>query len=150
MSLNIEDFHENDFGLNLAWFDSANGKDRDLILWQGYCPEGGGECYVRLHPVHFPLLAKELGLVTAQEAAQRVERMQDRLNLLVALVRAHSPIASPLRIAADALLNTPAPIVRNKKEDEHDTLPALEAESADLFGEPPRQILKNQERITDE
>lgn len=150
MSLNIEDFHENDFGLNLAWFDSANGKDRDLILWQGYCPEGGGECYVRLHPVHFPLLAKELGLVTAQEAAQRVERMQDRLNLLAALVRAHSPIASPLRIAADALLNTPAPIVRNKKQDEHDTLPALEAESADLFGEPPRQILKNQERITDE
>lgn len=104
MSLNIEDFHENDFGLNLAWFDSANGRDRDLILWQGYCPEGGGECYVRLHPVHFPLLAKELGLLTAQEAAQRVEKMRDRLALLTALVRAHSPSGSPLRIAVDALL----------------------------------------------
>ena len=140
MSLNIEDFHENDFGLNLAWSDSANGKDRDLILWQGYCPEGGGECYIRLHPVHFPLLAKELGLVTAQEAARHVERMRDRLNLLAALVRAHSPNASPLRMAADALLNTPAPIVQDKREDEHDRFHVHEAESADLFGEPPRAI----------
>lgn len=103
MSLNIEDFHENDFGLNLAWFDSANGKDRDLILWQGYCPEGGGECYVRLHPVHFPLLAKELGLLTAQEAAQRVERLTDRLAVLHALIEAHTDASSPLRIAAARL-----------------------------------------------
>lgn len=121
MSLNIEDFHENDFGLNLAWFDSANGKDRDLILWQGYCPEGGGECYVRLHPVHFPLLAKELGLVTAQEAAQSTERLKDRLELLRALIDAHSPADSPLCIAANRLFSGRASAcAANKSESRKD------------------------------
>lgn len=103
MSLDIRDFHELDFGLNLAWFENANGTDQDLILWQGRCPDCGEDCFVRLHPVHTQLLAKELGLLTAQEVAQRVARMQDRLTLLAALVRAHSPAGSPLRTAVDAL-----------------------------------------------
>jgi hypothetical protein len=94
MGLNIKDFHENDFGLNLAWFENANGIDRDLILWQGQCPDCGEDCFVRLHPVHTALLAKELGLLTAQEAAQRVARLQDRLALLAALVRAHKQPAA--------------------------------------------------------
>lgn len=98
------DFHENDFGLNLSWFESANGKDRDLVLWQGECPDCNADNYVRLHPVHTQLLAQELGLLTEQEAARRVEKLQDRLTVLAALVRAHSLAGSPLRTAVDALL----------------------------------------------
>lgn len=123
MSLNIEDFHENDHGLNVAWFESANGIDRDLILWQGYCPEGGGECYVRLHPVHFPLLARELGFLTAQEAAQGIERLQDHLTLLASLVRAHSPANSPLRIAVDLLLSPASALVPDGLNGAHASSP---------------------------
>lgn len=103
MSLNIENFDFHDWGLRMGWFEGQNG-EMDLILWQGECPNCGDSCFVRLNPCHFGPLARELGLLREDEVEQRDERMQDRLSLLAALVRAHSPAGSPLRTAVDALL----------------------------------------------
>jgi hypothetical protein len=105
MNLNIEHFHFVEWGLRMGWFEGQNG-DMDLMLWQGDCPGCGDDCYVRLSPCHFEPLARELGLLREEEVDQRVGRMQDRLTLLAALVRAHSPAGSPLRTAVDALLGS--------------------------------------------
>lgn len=132
-NFNIANFHENDFGLNVAWFDSANGRDRDLILWQGQCPDCDADSYVRLHPVHTLLLAQELGLLTAQEAAQGVERLQDRLTVLAALVRAHNPAGSPLRTAVDALLGSGSASRPVEVHSDHLHGTAASGASGDLF-----------------
>lgn len=140
MSLNIEDFPFRDWGLRMGWLQGNDGID-DLVLWQ---PEhfGDDETFVRLNPCHFGAIAKEMGMVTEQEAAQRVEKLQDRLSLLAALVRAHSPAGSPLRTAVDALLGNgsdtqlveaPSKPLRSMPGSGEPT-PAPDAAS-DLFGE---------------
>lgn len=158
MSLDIENFPFRDWGLRMGWLTGEDGAD-DLVLWQDECPNCGSDCYVRLNPCHFGPLAKELGLLTAGEAAQRVARLQDRLTLLAALVRAHSHEGSVLRTAVDALLAEPG----RHMDDGHDAqpenpqvaaieptgldgIPACSAKPADLFP----ATLKNQERIRDE
>ncbi|MBL8466883.1 hypothetical protein [Methyloversatilis discipulorum] len=150
MSLDIEDFPFRDWGLRMGWLEGKDGVD-DLLLWQGECANCGDDCYVRLNSCHFPPLAKELGMLTAQEAAQRVARLQDRLTLLAALVRAHSPAGSPLRAAVDALMvAAPAVTFPDRTEGSATFGPTHVAESADLFDEPLRSTLKNQEQIRDE
>lgn len=126
MSLDIEDFPFRDWGLRMGWLTGEDGAD-DLVLWQGECPNCDEEAFVRLNPCHFGPLAKELGLLTAQEAAQRVARLQDRLTVLAALVRAHSPAGSPLRTAVDALLAEPV-----KRLDDGIDAQLLEAPSKSL------------------
>jgi hypothetical protein len=104
MSLKIDDFHQLDWGLRLAWFENQSGDGKDLILWQSDCPNCGDDCYVRLHPCHFSLLARELGTVPAEKVNEATERLKDRLAILHALIEAHTAGDSPLRIAAGRLL----------------------------------------------
>ena len=137
MSLNLDDFEFRDWGLRMGRLEGQNG-DMDLVLWQGDCPNCGDDAYVRLNPCHFAALANELGFLTAPEAAHGVERMQDRLTLLVALVRSQCPPGNPLRAAVDALVTdstTHAPDVVVPSTTCPPS-PGAGASSPDLFAQP--------------
>lgn len=136
MSLDIKDFPFRDWGLRMGWLTGEDGAD-DLVLWQDECPNCGDDCYVRLNHCHFEPLARELGFLTAQEAAQRVARLQDRLTLLTALVCAHSPAGSPLSTAVDALLTATPTATSLELPQSGTTCPRVpDAAPPDLFDEP--------------
>ena len=77
--------------------------DGDILLAQGECG-CGDEVLVRLHRSQIPLVAKLGGFVPADDVARATERLQDRLGLVVSLVRSHCKPDDPLRIVVDALL----------------------------------------------
>ncbi|MCQ9373270.1 hypothetical protein NMQ14_03295 [Methyloversatilis sp. XJ19-13] len=137
MSLDLDDFDFRDWGLRMGRLEGPNG-DMDLVLWQGDCPNCGDDAYVRLNPCHFAALANELSFVTAPEAAHAVERMQDRLTLLVALVRSQCPPGNPLRAAVDALATDSTTPASDAALPGTSCPPALGAEvaSPDLFAQP--------------
>ena len=74
--------------------------------------QGEVDCYdisVLLHPCHLDVLAGLTGFVRAAEVARACERLQDRLNLLIGLVEAHTQPSDPLRAAAHFLAGTRQP-----------------------------------------
>lgn len=77
--------------------------DGDILLSQGY-DDCGEEIMVRLHPCHLDLLADMSGFVSANEVAHTLQHMNDRLNLLAAMVEAHTRQGDPLRAAVAAIV----------------------------------------------
>ena len=58
---------------------------------------------VVLHPCQLALLASMAGFVPVAEVARACERLHDRLDLLAAMVRAHTKEGDPLRAAVAVL-----------------------------------------------
>jgi hypothetical protein len=129
MSFDYSNFHVIDWGLRLGWFGGGSGETPDLMLWQGDCDDCDvGERYVRLSSAHFPLIAKELQLLTPEEAGAKAAYWRDRFDLLAALVRSQCPTGSPLRAALDALVEGQSATAQQASR------PAAAAPSGDLFG----------------
>lgn len=79
--------------------------DDDVLLRQERCPACLEDVFVRLHRSQVPLVAEIAGYVPANEVQRATARLQDRLDLLVSLVRAHSKAGDPLRIVVDDLMS---------------------------------------------
>lgn len=77
--------------------------DGDILPAQGECG-CGDEVLVRLHRSQIPLVAELGGFVPADNVARATERLQDRLSLVVSLVRSHCKPDDPLGIVVDELL----------------------------------------------
>lgn len=82
--------------LEITYYD-----DGDVELRQGEFD--GYDMTVTLHRSQMALLAREKGFIDAEEVGRRVGAIQDRLSLLVGLVRSHCGEGHPLRAAADFL-----------------------------------------------
>ena len=76
--------------------------DGDILLAQGECG-CGDEILVRLHRSQIPLVAELGGFVPAGDVTKATERLQDRLSLLVALVRSHCNPDDPRRLVVDGM-----------------------------------------------
>lgn len=77
--------------------------DGDILLSQGQ-DDCGDEIMVRLHRFHLGLLADMTGFVSANEVAHTLQHMNDRLNLLAAMVEAHTRLGDPLRAVVAAIV----------------------------------------------
>lgn len=77
-------------------------EDGDILLAQGYCG-CGDETLIRLHRSQIPLVAELGGFVPADDVARATERLQDRLSLVVSLVRSHCKPDDPLRLVVDGM-----------------------------------------------
>lgn len=75
--------------------------DGDILIEQG-----DEYARIRLHRCHVPLIAEMSGFVPAHEVDRATERLQDRLNLIASLVRAHTKPGDPLRVVVDDLVGT--------------------------------------------
>lgn len=76
----------------------------DILIEQGRCGNCDEEILTRLHRSHIPLIAELGGFVPADDVTRATERLLDRLNLMAALVRAHSNPGDPLRVVVDDLV----------------------------------------------
>lgn len=76
--------------------------DGDILLAQGECG-CGDEILVRLHRSQIPLVAELGGFVPAEDVSKATERLQDRLSLVVSLVRSHCKPDDPLRLVVDGM-----------------------------------------------
>lgn len=102
----MNEYDEKDWGIEIARCD-----DGDLLISQGESHCGcGDEILVRLHRAHFPLIAEYMGFIPAVELPQATERLHDRLNLMAAMVNAHTTPDSPLRAACAAIVGCAAPV----------------------------------------
>lgn len=84
--------------------------DGDILLSQGDCG-CGDEVTICLHPSHVALIVEASGYVPVE-----IERLQDRLNLLAEMVRAHTKPGDQLRSAAEYLIGKPFPTEKVKQE----------------------------------
>ena len=80
--------------------------DGDVLLRSGRCPSCQEDSFIRLHRTQIPLVAEAGGFVPAGDVVKATERLQDRLDLLISLVRAHTQAGDPLRIVVDDLATT--------------------------------------------
>lgn len=78
--------------------------DGDILLEQGVCWSCSESLQIRLHRSQIPLIAELVGLVPAGDVARATERLEDRLKLLVSLIRAHCKPHEPLRMIVEDLL----------------------------------------------
>lgn len=76
--------------------------DGDILVAQGLCG-CGDEVLVRLHRSQIPLVAELGGFVLADDVTRATERLQDRLVLVVSLVRSHCKPDDPLRLVVDGM-----------------------------------------------
>lgn len=76
----------------------------DILIEQGRCGNCDEEILTRLHRSQIPLIAELGGFVPADDVTRATERLLDRLNLMAALVRAHSNPGDPLRVVVDDLV----------------------------------------------
>lgn len=79
----------------------------DVLLRQGVIDHY--DISVILHPCHLDLLASLTGFVRIAEVGRATERFQDRINLLAALIDAHTKPGDPLRAAAAVLAGARQP-----------------------------------------
>lgn len=78
--------------------------DGDILLEQGVCGSCNEAVMVRLHRTQIPLVAEYGGFVNEEEVTKATERLQDRLNILISLIRAHCKPNEPLRIIVEDVL----------------------------------------------
>ena len=78
--------------------------DGDILLAQGECG-CGDEVLVRLYRSQIPLVAELGGFVPAEAVTKATERLQDRINLMVSLVRSHCKPDAPLRLVVDNMFD---------------------------------------------
>lgn len=84
--------------------------DGDWNLKQGIGPcDPSDEHWIILAPEHLDTLARMAGYLPASEVHRGCERVQERLALLGAMVRAHTREGDPLRAAVACLLKTEVP-----------------------------------------
>lgn len=78
--------------------------DGDILLDQGQCWSCGEAAEIRLHRSQIHLVAELGGFVPAGDVVRATERLEDRLKLLVSLIRAHCKPHEPLRMIVEDLL----------------------------------------------